>query len=248
MPAEWARHEATWLSWPHDPVTFGGGRLPEVERTFATMAAVLAEGERVELLVGGAAMEARARAALREAGAGEWKGEGKARGVRLRRVPTADVWIRDYGPTFLVRRSGRGPRHAAVRWRFNAWGDKYDTLLADDGIPARLRLGVPLFAPGITMEGGSIEVDGDGTVLTTEQCLLHENRNPGLNRSEIEAYLRAFLGVRNVLWLGRGIEGDDTDGHVDDLARFVSERTVVCAYEDDPSDENHAVLHDGWRR
>jgi agmatine deiminase len=248
MPAEWARHEATLLAWPHDPVTFAGGRLPTVERTFATVAAVLAEGERVDLLVGDDAMEARARAALREAGAPEWKGGRRARGVRLLRQPTADVWIRDYGPTVLVRRRGRGPRRAYVRWVFDAWGKKYDALLPDDGMPDRLGLDMPRFAPGITMEGGSLDVDGDGTVLVTEQCLLHENRNPHLNRLEIEAYLRGFLGVSQVLWLGRGIDGDDTDGHVDDLARFVSPRTVVCAYEDDRKDANFEPLHDGWRR
>jgi agmatine deiminase len=248
MPAEWARHEATWLSWPHDPVTFAGGRLPAVERTFAAMAAALAEGERVELLVASGREETRAKAALREAGAREWKPGGRARGVRLRRVRTVDVWIRDYGPTFVRRVRGRGPRIAYVRWRFDAWGRKYRTLLRDDGIPDRLGLRMPRFAPGIVLEGGSIDVDGMGTDLTTEQCLLRGKRNPGLSRDDLEARLRAFLGVRRVLWLGEGIVGDDTDGHVDDIARFVAPGSVVCAYEDDPRDENHAPLRDAWRR
>jgi agmatine deiminase len=246
MPAEWARHAATWLSWPHDPVTFAD--LEGVERVFATMAAALSTGERVNLLVRDEQVLGRARAALREAGAKEAGSATSARGVALRVLRTSDVWIRDYGPTFLVRRSGRGPRRAFVRWRFNAWGEKYATLLRDDGIPDRLDLDLPRYAPGIVMEGGSIEVNGAGTVLTTEQCLLNPNRNPSLLRAELERVLREHLGVRQVLWLGEGIVGDDTDGHVDDLSRFVATRSIVTAYEDDPADENHALLHENWRR
>jgi len=246
MPAEWARQASLWLAWPHDPVTFRD--LRAVERVFATMAAAVAEGQRVDLLVKDAPTEARARAALRTAGAPEATGPAARRGVRLHRVPTADSWIRDYGPTFVTRASGRGPRKAYVRWRFNAWGGKYASLLKDDGIPDRLGLDLPRFAPGIVMEGGSIDVNGAGSVLTTEQCLLHPNRNPSLTRPEIEAFLRDHLGVVQVLWLHEGIVGDDTDGHVDDIARFVGPRTILTAYEDDPKDENHALLHDGWRR
>ncbi len=246
MPAEWERHAGTWLAWPHDPVTFH--ELFAVECLFANMAAVLSLGERVNILVKDDDVEALARASLTLAGAHEAKGRNARTGVRLVRMPTADSWIRDYGPTWVVRRSGRGPRRAFVRWRFNAWGEKYEGLLKDDGIPDRLDLGLPRFAPGIAMEGGSIEVNGAGTVLTTEQCLLNSNRNPSLNRAEIEAYLRAYLGVRQVLWLGEGVVGDDTDGHVDDLSRFVSERTIVTAYEDDPKDENFGLLHDNYRR
>lgn len=246
MPAEWEPHAGTWLAWPHDPVTFED--LAGVESVFATMAAVLSAGERVNLLVKDAATEKRARAALSAASAREAASATAKTGVAIRRIPTADSWIRDYGPTYVVRRAGRGPRRAFVRWRFNAWGGKYATLLKDDGIPDRLGLDLPRFAPEIVMEGGSIEVNGAGTVLTTEQCLLGKNRNPSLLRAEIEAYLRAYLGVRQVLWLGDGIVGDDTDGHVDDLSRFVSARTIVTAYEDDPKDENHELLHENWRR
>ena len=237
MPAEWARHAATWFSWPRDPVTFRD--LEAVERAFVAAMAVLSHGERVEVLLPDAATLRRAQGMLERAG---------ARDVRLRVLRTADVWIRDYGPTFLRRVRGRGPRRAFVRWRFNAWGGKYEKLLADDGIPDRLGLDLPRFAPPLVLEGGSIDVDGAGTVLTTEQCLLHPNRNPHLNRAELEAYLRAYLGVRHVVWLGAGVEGDDTDGHVDDLARFVAPGTVVTAYEDDRSDANFAALHDAWRR
>ena len=246
MPAEWEPHAATWLAWPHDPVTFRD--LPAAERAFAEMAAALSKGERVELLVKDAATEARARAALSAAGAREHGRGAPRRGVRLRRVPTADSWIRDYGPTFLVRRRGKGPRRAFVRWRFNAWGGKYETLLADDGIPDRLALRMPRFAPRLVMEGGSIDVDGEGTVLVTEQCQLNPNRNPTLSRAAIEARLCDHLGVSACVWLGNGIAGDDTDGHVDDLARFAGPATVLVASEDDPKDENHAVLLDARRR
>jgi len=237
MPAEWARHEATWMSWPHDPVTFRD--LPAAERVFATVAASLSQHEHVELLVPDDAAALRAVALLDEL---------DARRCCVHPFRTADVWIRDYGPTFVVRPRGRPARRAYVRWRFNAWGGKYETLLQDDGVPDRLRLGLPRFAPPIVLEGGSIEVNGAGTVIVTEQCLLNPNRNPSMNRAELEAWLRAYLGVRQVLWLGEGIVGDDTDGHVDDLARFVGPRTIVTAYEDDPRDENHALLHDAWRR
>jgi agmatine deiminase len=237
MPAEWARHEATWLSWPHDPVTFRD--LEEVEGVFATIAATLSRHEHVEVLVPDEAAALRAVALLDAR---------DARDACVHVFPTADVWIRDYGPTFLLRHAGRGPRRAYVRWRFNAWGGKYAGHLRDDGAPDRLGLEDPRFAPPLVMEGGSIDVNGEGSVLVTEQCLLNPNRNPHLLRAEIEAWLRAYLGVRQVLWLGEGIEGDDTDGHVDDLARFTGPRTIVTAWEEDRADGNFAALDDAWRR
>ena len=135
-------------------------------------------------------------------------------------------------------------------WIFNAWGNKYEELKRDDSIPARLEsfLSLPRFEPGIVMEGGSIEVNGAGVVMTTEQCLLNPNRNPGLNRERIEEYLMQFLGVTKVLWLGEGIVGDDTDGHIDDIARFVSTTTIVCALEEDPADANYSLLQDNLER
>lgn len=237
MPGEWVRHEATLISWPRDPVTFRD--IPAVERIFADVIAALSHGERVDCLVPDGATAQRAAQLVGARG---------GRHVQFFEQPTADVWIRDYGPTFVLKRRGRSVRRGFVRWRFNAWGGKYEKLLADDGLPDRLGLPGPRFAPGIVLEGGSIDVNGEGSVLTTEQCLLHPNRNPHLKRAELEAYLRAYLGVRQVLWLGEGIVGDDTDGHVDDLARFVGPRTIVTAYEDDPKDANYAALHDTWRR
>lgn len=239
MPAEWEPHAACWLAWPHDPLTFPD--MAAAEGCYAAIILALHRHERVELLVTDAAMEARVRGVLLRAGADLDR-------IRLHRFPYADVWFRDYGPTVLVHRDGR--RRMLVGWHFDAWGGKYDALKVDAAVPARIRslTGLPLAVPGITLEGGSIETNGVGTLLTTEECLLNPNRNPGLSRQEIERYLRDYLGVRQVCWLGRGIAGDDTDGHVDDIARFADERTVLLAVEEDPADENYGVLQENLRR
>jgi agmatine deiminase len=198
----------------------------------------LARGETVHLLLRDDAEERRALRLLR----------GRHDPLRLvpHRFDTADVWIRDYGPLFV--RTRRGLR--ILDWRFNAWGGKYAALLRDDRMPefAAERLGLPLDRVDVVLEGGSVDFDGRGTVLTTEQCLLHPNRNPGLDRAGVEAALRGWFGARRVIWLGRGIEGDDTDGHVDDVARFVAPRTVVACVEPDPADPNHGVLEDNLAR
>ena len=160
----------------------------------------------------------------------------------------ADVWFRDYGPTFVVRENEAGKSVAAVNWIFNAWGEKYEELMGDSRIGGLINddLKMERFLPGIVMEGGSIDVNGCGTVLTTEQCLLNKNRNPSLNKEKIESYLREYLGVQKVIWLKEGIAGDDTDGHVDDIARFVNPTTILCAYEDDPEDENFLPLKQNY--
>jgi agmatine deiminase len=170
--------------------------------------------------------------------------------VAFHEVPTDDAWIRDHGPVFLTRPVPAGDPLALVDWRYNAWGGKYPPWDQDDRVPGEIAriLGVPVFEPGIVLEGGSIDVNGRGTLITTESCLLNPNRNPGLRRRDIEQVLRSTLGVSNVLWLGDGIAGDDTDGHVDDLARFVDPVTVVAAVESDPEDDNHAALADNLRR
>ncbi len=237
MPAEWTPHEATWLAWPYDRVTWPN-RVPKAEDVFIQMMRALTPHERVDLLVKDARMEEKVRPRLADE---------KIANVTLHRIKYVDSWIRDYGPTFV--RDGAG-RIAFVDWRFNAWGNKYDTLLKDDAIPPLLEpiLGVPRYEANLVMEGGSIEVNGAGVVLTTEQCLLNPNRNPDLSRGQIEKSLREFLGVEKVLWLKDGVEGDDTDGHIDDLARFVGERTVVAAVEDDPKDANHAILRHNLQR
>ena len=237
MPAEWHRHAATWLSWPKDPETWPD-RVPQAEQIFLQMMEALAPHEIVNLLVNDAATEKLVRQR------GLFPG---ADNIRFHQIETVDSWIRDYGPNFLIN----GKVELAYNdWIFNAWGDKYEELKKDDSIPARLEkiLNVPRFEPGIVMEGGSIDVNGEGCVLTTEQCLLNPNRNPSLSRDEIEKHLKDYLGVQKVLWLGEGIVGDDTDGHIDDIARFVESNVIVCALEDDPEDANYELLNDNLKR
>ena len=237
MPAEWWPHSSTWLTWPKDPVTWPE-RVPQVEEIYLQMLAALTPHETVNLLVDDENTENSVRERCRF---------GSSTNIRFHQLTTVDSWIRDYGPNFLV-----GDRHnqAFNDWIFNAWGNKYEDLKKDDRIPQLLedQLKLPRFEPGIVMEGGSIEVDGEGCVLTTEQCLLNKNRNPHLSKTEIEDFLKAYLGVSKVLWLGEGIVGDDTDGHIDDIARFVAPGLIVCAVEDDPNDANYELLQDNLRR
>jgi agmatine deiminase len=239
MPAEWEPHEATWLSWPHNPETWPGNFEP-VPAIFADIVAALREHEEVRILAGTEELEASARDALRARGCPESN-------VRFFRIPTNDAWMRDHGPIFVVHPE-RGV--AITDWKYNAWGGKYPPYDLDDRVPSRINetLRLPIFGPGIVLEGGSIDVNGRGTLLTTESCLLNPNRNPGLTKREIEERLAEFLGVRNILWLGDGIAGDDTDGHVDDLSRFVGPTTVVTAVEEDPADENFRALRDNLER
>jgi agmatine deiminase len=242
MPAEWAPHRGTWLSWPHRESSWPD-RFEPVPGVFAEIVRHLAPREEVHINVGDAALEASARAALARAGVPPGN-------VFFHRHPTNDAWCRDHGPMFVQRGTPGPDRQLVVDWGYNAWGGKYPPFDDDDRVPTRIaeELGLPVVAPGIVMEGGSIDVNGRGTLLTTEACLLNPNRNPTLGRAEIEAYLRDFLGVRHILWLGDGIEGDDTDGHVDDLTRFVDPTTVVTVVEDDPADPNHAPLRDNLER
>ena len=242
MPAEWAPHRGTWLSWPHKEASWPG-KFGPVPAIFARMVRHLADHEEVHINVAGPDMEQEVRRLLADEGAG-------AGNVCFHHNPTNDAWCRDHGPIFVQRDGEHGREEAVVDWKFNAWGDKYPPYDLDDVIPTRVarEYGLPVFHPGIVLEGGSIEVNGRGTLLTTEACLLNPNRNPTLDRDAIEGYLRAYLGVRHILWLGDGIVGDDTDGHVDDLTRFVDERTVVTVVEDDPADENYEPLQENLER
>jgi agmatine deiminase len=242
MPAEWERHSATWLSWPHKEASWPG-KLERIPPIFVEMVRALVAGEEVHILVNDSAPAEQVGGLLERAGIA-------ARGVHLHEIPTDDAWVRDHGPTFITRSGAHGGELAVVDWKYNAWGGKYPPWELDDCVPRAIaeRLGVRAFSPGIVMEGGSIDVDGRGTLLTTEACLLNPNRNPQLRRADIEQYLCDYLGVRSVLWLGDGIVGDDTDGHVDDLTRFVAPGVVVTVLEDDPADENHALLRDNLRR
>jgi agmatine deiminase len=240
MPAEWEPHRGTWLSWPHKEASWPGkfGQVPSI---FARMVRHLADREEVHINVAGSDMEKEVRRLLADAGA-------DTDNVFFHCNPTNDAWCRDHGPIF-VQREGDTPE-AIVDWKYNAWGGKYPPYDLDDVIPTRVaqELGLPVFYPGIVMEGGAIDVNGRGTLLTTEACLLNPNRNPALDRSEIEQYLRDYLGVSHILWLGEGIAGDDTDGHIDDLARFVDPSTVVTVVEDDPADENYEPLQSNLER
>ena len=241
MPAEWEPQEAVWLTWPHNEITWPAGMLLDVQATYVEIIRALHTGEKIKLLVKDFDSEAKVRLALDREGIALTQ-------VVFVFVSAEDSWIRDYGPTFVVNRTQH--QLGMVNWIFNAWGNKYDDLIGDDRIPGELNktLSLQMFEPGIVLEGGSIEVNGTGMVLTTEQCLLNQNRNPHLNRTDIEEYLKKYLNVSDVLWLREGIAGDDTDGHIDDIARFVSNDTVLCAFEENPADENYKILKENYDR
>jgi len=242
MPAEWKPHTATWLSWPRREGISFPGSFDRVLPTLRELVAALAPSEQVCINVCNGAHEAEARAVL--SGGGEID---LAR-VTFHRIPTNEPWCRDHGPIFLTR--AEAPRLALVDWDYNAWGGKYPPCDLDEVVPTRVAeiLKVPVFYPRMILEGGSIDVNGAGALLTSESCLLNKNRNPDLSREQIEQRLRHFLGVAEILWLGPGIEGDDTDGHIDDLARFVSETKIVTMVEEDPADENYEPLQENLAR
>jgi agmatine deiminase len=242
MPAEWEPHEATWLSWPHKEESWPGAFEP-VPAIFVEIARNLTESELVRINVADQDSAARVREMLRRGGA-------NLDAVRLHLIPTNDAWTRDHGPVYVIRETEDGRERAIIDWGYNAWGNKYPPYDLDDVVPQRIaeQSGEMLFQPGIVMEGGSFDVNGRGTLLTTESCLLNPNRNPDASREQIEWYLREYLGVSRILWLGEGIVGDDTDGHIDDLSRFVGPDTVITAIEADPTDENYTPLRENLAR
>ncbi|MFM2295752.1 MAG: putative agmatine deiminase [Verrucomicrobiota bacterium] len=243
MPAEWETHASTWFSWPRPEGISFPDKYDTVPPVYAALIRELVKVEDVNINVWHAEMAAWVRDLL-------VKNKTPLERVQFHHFPAYEPWCRDHGPIFLVRdRAGKHDR-AVVDWGYNAWGNKYPPFDLDDAVPqhvAKLR-GLPLFTPGIVMEGGSIEVNGQGTLLTTEACLLNKNRNPHLTKAQIEQHLKDFLGVTNILWLGDGIVGDDTDGHIDDLTRFVSADTVVTLVEEDPADENYSLLQENLHR
>ncbi len=240
FPAEWAPHAGTWISWPRPEGISFPDRYHECIDNVIGVIAAITRFEPVHLNVPNGNYRRIVRDTL------------KARGIAMRRVhlheiATNECWTRDHGPAFLLRRRGGKTQAAVVDWGYNAWGGKYPPYDADDAVPSRVaeELGVKtVFHPGIVMEGGAVDFNGAGTVLTTTSCLLNKNRNPHLSQAEIEQYLCDYYGQRHVVWLGDDIEGDDTDGHVDDLARFIDDRTVVIGIEDDPRDANYRVLRE----
>jgi agmatine deiminase len=242
MPPEWAPHRGTWLSWPHKEASWPGKFAP-VPSVFAEFVRHLAPREEVHINVLGPEMEAEVRELVRHPDVPQGR-------LFFHHHPTNDAWCRDHGPIFVQRDGPRGKEEAIIDWGYNAWGGKYPPFDKDDVIPSLIgdEFGIPVYHPGIVMEGGSIELNGRGTLLTTESCLLNPNRNPSLTRADIEQRLKDYLGVRHILWLGDGIVGDDTDGHVDDLTRFVDPGTVVTVVEEDSLDENFEPLQDNLER
>ncbi len=244
MPPEWALHDATWLSWPHKEASWPGkfGPIPDV---FATIAALLCPHETVYINVLDDAMEDDARERIR----GRVRQGEDMRRICFHHIPTDDAWCRDHGPNYVYYRHADGSQKVVVDWEYNAWGGKYEPYDSDNSVPEKIATaqGFPLVKPGMVLEGGAIDVNGRGLLLTTESCLLNPNRNPSMTKQEIEERLRSYLGIEKVLWLKGGIVGDDTDGHVDDMARFVNEQTVVIAVEDNEGDENFGILQENFR-
>lgn len=240
FPAEFAKHSATWLSWPHKEASWPG-KIHTIFPVYAEFVKRVAEGELVNINVADEAMKQFAVQQLEKVGA-------DLSMINFFFHPTNDAWCRDHGPAFLINPNAK-EKKVIVDWGYNAWGDKYPPYDLDDVIPTLIarHYKIPVFHPGIVMEGGSVEFNGKGTLLTTTSCLLNPNRNPQLNQKQIEEYLYNYYGVDHILWLGDGIEGDDTDGHIDDLTRFVNADTVVTVVETNKQDPNFKPLQENLK-
>jgi agmatine deiminase len=239
FPAEFSEHTATWLSWPHKEASWPG-KIETIFPVYARFIKLVAEGEKVNINVGNEAMQKKATQYLRAVGA-------DLKNIQFFTHPTNDAWCRDHGPAFVVNKKEK--KKMIVDWGYNAWGGKYPPFDLDDNIPTLIaqHYHLPVVYPGIVMEGGAVDFNGKGTVITTTSCLLNKNRNPHLSQKEIEEYLHNYYGVENILWLGDGITGDDTDGHIDDITRFVNENTVVTVIESDKSDANYEPLRENLK-
>ena len=243
FPPEWARHRATWFSWPRPEGISFPDKYHTVPENMARIIHEIAPRERVEINVPNGNYEHLVRQQLAQH-------DCPLDNVHYHFIKTNESWCRDHGPAFVLKKHQGKARAAIVDWGFNAWGGKYPPFDDDDAVPTRVaaELKLPVFYPGIVMEGGAVDFNGAGSILTTSSCLLNKNRNPHLSKTQIEQYLKDFYGQSQVLWLGEGIAGDDTDGHVDDLARFIGPRTIVTAVEEDPKDENFKILRDNLQR
>ncbi len=239
FPAEFEKHDSTWLSWPHKEASWPG-KIESIYPAYSTFVRCVAKQERVNINVADEKMKEQASQHLQKAGV-------NLSNIQFHFNPTNDAWCRDHGPAFLVNRKEK--KKAIVDWGYNAWGGKYPPFDLDDVIPTRIgkTMGLTVFNPGIVMEGGSVEFNGSGTVLTTTACLLNKNRNPKLKQAQIEEYLINYYGMDQVLWLGDGIVGDDTDGHIDDITRFVNADTVVTVVEKSKTDENYHLLKENLK-
>lgn len=235
FPAEFAAHEATWLSWPHKEASWPG-KIDAIYPNYALFIKYLTLSEKVRINVVNDAMKSFALDHLIKAGVNTAE-------VEFFIHPTNDAWCRDHGPAFLINPDA-AQKKVIVDWNYNAWGNKYPPYDLDDVIPTLIgkHFNIPVYHPGIVMEGGSVEFNGNGTLLTSESCLLNKNRNPHLSQKEIEEYLHNFYGVDQILWVADGIVGDDTDGHIDDTVRFVNADTVITVVESNKQDENYELL------
>jgi agmatine deiminase len=239
FPAEFELQRAMWLSWPHKEASWPG-KINTIYQPYSQFIKLVAEGQQVCINVADETMKQFALQHLQAANC-------NLNNVQFYFHPTNDAWCRDHGPAFLINRKEN--KKAIVDWGYNAWGDKYPPYDLDDVIPTKIgeALGLQVFNPGIVMEGGSVDFNGKGTVLTTTACLLNKNRNPHLTQPQIEQYLINYYGVENILWLNDGIVGDDTDGHIDDLTRFVNHDTVVSVVEHNSADENYHILKENTK-
>jgi agmatine deiminase len=234
MPAEWEQHTATWLAWPYDPITFPQ-RIEKVEKVFTSIIYYLHQNELINLLVLDKTMKQKTIKIF------------KANNINLNKiifhiVDYADVWIRDYAPIFLTDKN----KLTCVKWKYNAYGNKFPELLKDDQVFYKIKVNYPMLEANIIMEAGAIDVNGHDTLITTEECLLNPNRNPNLNKQQTEDYLKRYLGVTKIIWLTKGIINDHTDGHIDEVARFVNKDTIIYAYEENPNDPNFEILNNNF--
>jgi agmatine deiminase len=236
FPAEFAPHDATWLSWPHKDASWPG-KIHTIYPYYAAFVRQLTLGESVCINVNDEAMKNFATETL-------LKQQVDMSKVRFFLHPTNDAWCRDHGPAFLINPNAEKNKKVIVDWGYNAWGNKYPPFDLDDVVPTLIanHYGIPVFSPGIVMEGGSVDFNGRGSLLTSKSCLLNKNRNPHLNQGQIEQYLADYYGVEQVLWVDDGIVGDDTDGHIDDTVRFVNADTVLTVIETNKNDENYQLL------
>lgn len=239
FPPEWEPHAATWLTWPRSDSPYFRDRYDSTLVCYARLVRELVTGEEVHINVGDPGLQASAERVLREHGV-------PLAAVFFHQFPVAEPWLRDYGPVFLARNPNGIWERAIVGWRFNAWGGKSMACETEDALPSLVAqfLDVPFYPAGMILEGSAIETNGAGSLLVTESCLLNNNRNPELNRLQVQNRLKEFLGVSNILWLGDGLAGDETDGHVDALARFVNSTTIMATSDDDINDANYLVLQD----
>ena len=242
FPAEWEEHEATWLSWPHKEESWPD-RIQLIYPAYAEFIAELSKGEKVRINVKDEEMKAFALSFIK-------KTDADLTQVEFYFNETNDSWCRDHGPAFLLNKNNPGNPKVIVDWGFNAWGGKYPPFENDDVVPTRIgaEFNLPVFHPGIIMEGGSVEFNGKDTLMTSKSCLLNENRNPEYSQEQIEEFLRNYYGVSQILWVEDGIVGDDTDGHIDDTIRFVNEDTVLTVVETDESDDNYELLQVNLRQ